>query len=557
MSSGFGSNTNSPLAQADFENVASAAIDAGKSLPQMLIEVSRKLGSKAAFTNMGKTLSHADLDRLSGHMAGYLRGELGLQPGDRVAVMMPNLLQFPVAVLGILRADLVAVLVNPMYTARELRHQLKDSGASVLIVVDNFGKVAADGLEGTAVRQVITTRIGDMLGFPKSLLVDFALKYVKKVIPEFSIPGAVRWPHAMAKGARQPAVESKAKAEDVAQLQYTGGTTGVSKGAALSHTALMANVGACEQWLGRCLDPEREIGLICLPLYHIAAYTNMLYAWAHGLHGVLITNPRDIPGLINTFKEYRPSIFSGVTTLYDALLNAPGFAALDFSNLKLSIQGGTALRRATAENWEKVTGCGVVEMYGLSETAAGITVNRWDGPNPVGSIGLPMPGVELSLRDEEGNEVPIGEPGELCVRGPQVTSGYWQREDETKKSFFADGWFRTGDIAKRGEHDYLFLLDRRKDMILVSGFNVFPNEIEDVVAMHPGVLEAAAIGVPNEKTGEAVKLFVVRKDPALSEDDVRAHCREQLTGYKQPRMIEFIDTLPKSPVGKVLRRELR
>ena len=557
MSTRFGSNTDSPLVQADFDNVASAAIDAGKSLPQMLIEVSKRFGSRPAFSNMGKTLSHADLDRLSAQLAGYLRGELKLEAGERVAVMMPNLLQFPVAVLGILRADLVAVLVNPMYTARELKHQLSDSGASVLIVVDNFGKVAADALDGTAVRQVITTRIGDMLGFPKSLLVNFMLKHVKKMIPAFSIPGAVRWPSALAAGARHSPGEPAAAPTEVAQLQYTGGTTGVSKGAALSHTALMANVGACEQWLGRCLDPDREVGLICLPLYHIAAYTNMLYAWAHGLHGVLITNPRDIPGLIETFKQYRPSIFSGVTTLFDALLNAPDFAQLDFSNLKLSIQGGTALRRATAERWEQVTGCTVVEMYGLSETAAGITVNRWDGPNPVGSIGLPLPGVELSLRDEEGNEVTIGEPGELCVRGLQVTSGYWQRPDETQSAFFADGWFRTGDIAKRGEGGYLFLLDRRKDMILVSGFNVFPNEIEDVVAMHPGVLEAAAIGVPSEKTGEAVKLVVVRRDPALTEDDVRAHCREMLTGYKQPKIVQFIDTLPKSPVGKVLRRELR
>jgi long-chain acyl-CoA synthetase len=557
MSTGFGSNTNSPLAKADFYNIASAAIDAGKSLPQLLIEVSRSNGSMPAFTNMGRTLSHADLERLSGQLAGYLRGSLGLQPGQRVAIMLPNLLQFPVAVLGVLRADLVAVLVNPMYTARELRHQLSDSGAVVLIVIDNFGKVAAEALEGTAVQQVITTRVGDMLGLPKSLIVDFTLKYVKKLIPDFHIEGAVRWPTALALGANQPAVESKAKAEDLAQLQYTGGTTGVSKGAALSHTALMANVGACEQWLGRALDPAREIGLICLPLYHIAAYTNMLYAWVHGLHGVLITNPRDIPGLIKSFRQYRPSIYSGVNTLYDALLNAPEFSTLDFSNLKLCIQGGTALRRGTAERWKEVTGRDVVEMYGLSETAAGITVNRWDGPNPVGSIGLPLPGVEVSLRNEAGEEVPIGEPGELCVRGLQVTTGYWQRDDETEQAFFADGWFRTGDIAKRGEGGYLFLLDRRKDMILVSGFNVFPNEIEDVVSLHPGVLEAAAIGVPDEKTGEAVKLVVVRKDPALTADDVRAHCREQLTGYKQPRLIEFRDSLPKSAVGKILRRELR
>lgn len=557
MTQPFGSNTQSPLAKDDFESVASKAIDAGQSLPQMLIEVCERYGKRPAFTNMGKTLSYADIDRISADLAAYLRGELGLKPGDRVAVMLPNLLQFPISVLGILRADLVAVLVNPLYTARELRHQLKDSGASALIVIENFGAVAAEALEDTAVKHVITTRVGDLLAWPKSMLVNFTLKYVKKLIPEFAIPGAVSWPVALSHGAHQPRVKPQAAATEVAQLQYTGGTTGVSKGAALAHLALMANVGACEQWLGRALSPEKEIGLICLPLYHIAAYTNMMFAWSHGMHGVLITNPRDIPGLIANFRQYKPSIFSGVNTLYDALLNAPEFEALDFSTLKLCIQGGTALRRATAERWKQVTGREVVEMYGLSETSAGITVNRWDAPNPVGSIGLPLPDVEISLRNEDGAEVPIGEPGELCVRGPQVTSGYWQRPEETKDAFFEGGWFRTGDIAKRGEGGYLFLLDRRKDMILVSGFNVFPNEIEDVVALHPGVLEAAAVGIADEKTGEAVKLVVVRKDPALTEDDLRTHCRQMLTGYKQPKRIEFRDSLPKTPVGKILRRELR
>jgi long-chain acyl-CoA synthetase len=553
----FGSNTQSALAKADFDNVASAAIDAGQTLPQMLAAVCQRHGQRPAFTNLEHTLSFADIDRLSGDLAAYLRGVLGLRVGERVAIMLPNLLQYPVAVFGVQRADLVAVLINPMYTARELRHQLADSGAVALIVVDNFGHVAAEALSGTAVKTVITTRIGDMLPWPRSLLIDLTLKYVKKVVPAFSISGAVRWTQALAKGAKIPRVQAAAKAGDLAQLQYTGGTTGVSKGAALSHSALMANVGASEQWLGRALDPAREVGLICLPLYHIAAYTNMLYAWSHGLHSVLITKPRDVAGLVAHFRKYRPSLFSAVNTLYDALLNAPDFSALDFSNLKLCIQGGTALRRATAERWKSATGCDVIEMYGLSETSAGITVNRWDAPNPTGSIGLPMPGVEITLRDEQGKEVAIGEPGELCVRGLQVTSGYWQRADETQAAFFADGWFRTGDIAKRDAEGYLFLLDRRKDMILVSGFNVFPNEIEDVVAMHPGVLEAAAVGVPDEKTGEAVKLVVVRKDPALTVDDLRAHCRKQLTGYKQPKLIEFRDSLPKSAVGKILRRELR
>ena len=557
MSKPFGSTTPSLLAKPDFENVASAAIDAGHTLPQMLIEVCQRQSRRPAFTNLGRTLSYSEIDRMSADLAAYLRGGLGLNAGDRVAIMLPNLLQFPIAVLGVLRADLITVLVNPLYTPRELRHQLADSGAVALIVLDNFGSVAAESLEGTAIKHVITTRVGDLLPWPKSLLIDFTLKYVKKVIPDFTIANAIRWPTAIAKGAGLPRIQAHAKAGDVAQLQYTGGTTGVSKGAALSHTALMANVAACEQWLGRALDPAREIGLVCLPLYHIAAYTNMLYAWTHGLHAVLITNPRDIPGLVAAFVKYRPSIFAGVNTLYDALLNSAEFVKLDFSTLKLSIQGGTALRRATAERWKQVTGRDVVEMYGLSETCAGITVNRWDAPNPVGSIGLPLPDVDISLRDEQGQPVPIGEPGELCVRGVQVTSGYWQRDDETAQAFFEGGWFRTGDIAKRGEGGYLFLLDRRKDMILVSGFNVFPNEIEDVVAMHPGVLEAAAVGMPDDKTGEAIKLVVVRKDPALTEDDLRAHCRQLLTGYKQPKRIEFRDTLPKTPVGKILRRELR
>ena len=549
--------TKSPLAQPDFNNVATQAIDDGLTLPRMLIEAGERYQHKPAFTNLDRSLSFREVDLLSADLAAYLRGSLKLASGDRVAIMLPNLLQFPVALLGVLRADLIAVLVNPMYTARELRHQLADSGSKVLIVIDNFGHVAAEALEGTAVTQVITTRVGDMLPWPKSMVVDATLKYVKKLIKPFSIAGAVRWPKALAIGARLPRVQAQAKASETAQLQYTGGTTGVSKGAALSHTALMANVSAGEQWLGRALDPERDISLISLPLYHIAAYTNMLYTWAQGIHGVLVTNPRDIPGLVATMDKYRPAVFSGVNTLYDALLNSHGFAQRDFTHLKLCVQGGTALRRATAERWKAATGHEVVEMYGLSETSAGITVNRWDAPNPVGSIGMPWPGVEISLRDEQGDEVATGAPGELCVRGAQVTSGYWQRDDETREAFFPGGWFRTGDIARSDEQGYLFLLDRRKDMILVSGFNVFPNEIEDVVAMHEGVLEAAAVGIPDEKCGEAVKLVVVRKDPGLTVEALRAHCRKLLTGYKQPSVIEFRDSLPKSAVGKVLRRELR
>ncbi|MBW8366852.1 MAG: AMP-binding protein, partial [Arenimonas sp.] len=370
-------------------------------------------------------------------------------------------------------------------------------------------------------------------------------------------PGAGRGPAALAEGMRHPGGVSLAKASDTAQLQYTGGTTGLSKGAVLAHSALVANVAAAEQCFGYVMDPATDVIVICLPIYHIAAYTNLVFTLVHGYHAVLVTNPRDIPGLIATLAKEKPAFFSGVNTLYDALMNHPDFAKLDLSGLKLCLQGGTALRRATAERWKQITGKDVVEGYGLSETSAAITYNRWDAPNPVGSIGLALGEVEITLRDDQGVEVPVGEAGELCARGPQMTTGYWQQEEETRHAFFEGGWFRTGDIARVDENGYYFLLDRRKDMILVSGFNVFPNEIEDVVALHPGVLEAAVVGMPDEKCGEAVRLVVVRKDPALTEADLRAHCRQHLTGYKQPKVVEFRDSLPKSAVGKILRRELR
>jgi long-chain acyl-CoA synthetase len=553
----FGSNKPSVLAQAEFPNIASQAFDAGQSLPQLLIAACERYGERPAVSNLGCRLSFNDINRLSADFAAYLRHGLGLAPGERVAIMLPNLLQYPVAVLGVLRADLVAVLVNPMYTARELRHQLADSGASVLLVLENFGAVAAEALPGTAVKHVLTTRVGDHLPWPKSLVVNTVIKHVKKMVPPFSIPGAVRWPAALAEGKRHPRVVSQAKASDTAQLQYTGGTTGLSKGAVLAHSALVANVAAAEQCFGYVMDPATDVIVICLPVYHIAAYTNLVFTLVHGYHAVLVTNPRDIPGLIATLDKEKPAFFSGVNTLYDALMNHPDFTKIDLSGLKLCLQGGTALRRATAERWKQLTGKDVVEGYGLSETSAAITYNRWNAPNPVGAIGLALAEVEISLRDEEGREVPQGEPGELCARGPQMTTGYWQQEEETRNAFFEGGWFRTGDIARVDEHGYYFLLDRRKDMILVSGFNVFPNEVEDVVAMHPGVLEAAVVGVPDEKCGEAVRLVVVRRDPALTEADLRAHCRQHLTGYKQPKLVEFRDSLPKSAVGKILRRELR
>ncbi|MEO5813594.1 MAG: AMP-binding protein, partial [Rhodanobacter sp.] len=543
--------------QPDLPRFASDAFASDQTLPEMLLAACRHHADRPAFTNLGRTLSFAEVDHLSDDLASYLRHGLGLASGERVAIMLPNLLQFPIAVLAVLRADLVAVMVNPLYTARELHHQLADSGAAALIVLDNFGAVAAAALGDTKVRHVITTRVGDLLPWPKSLLVDAVLKHVKKAIPPFRIARAVRWTRAASKGRHLPRVQAHANASDMAHLQYTGGTTGLSKGAVLSHRALLANVASFEEWFSPFIDPTNDVGLVCLPMYHIAAYSNLTLNITLGLHSVLVTNPRDIPALVATFEKVRPAVFAGINTLFDALLNSPQFATLDFSNLKLCLQGGAALRRGTAERWKALTGNDVIEGYGLSETSSAITFNRCDTTNPVGSIGVPMPRMEICLRDADGHLAAPGAQGELCARGPQITSGYWQQPEETRDAFFAGGWFRTGDIAKVDEHGYYFLLDRLKDMILVSGFNVFPNEVEEVVSMHPGVLEAGVVGIPDEKTGEAVRLVVVRKDPALSEDDLRAHCREYLAGYKQPHYIEFRDGLPKSAVGKVLRRELR
>ena len=557
MIDSFDTNARARQTQHDFSHVAVDAFNRDQTLPQMLLAACGQHADRPAFTNLGHTLSFSAVERLSADLASYLRHGLRLASGDRVAIMLPNVLQFPVAALGTLRADLVVVLVNPLYTARELHHQLADSGAVVLIVLDNFGAVAAEALHHTAVRHVITTRIGDLLPWPKSWLVDTVLKYVRKAIAPFHIDQAVRWPRALAAGSRLPRVQAQASATDTAHLQYTGGTTGLSKGAILSHRALLANVASYEEWFSPFIDPKKDVGLVCLPMYHIAAYSNFTLNVTLGVHSVLVTNPRDIPALVAIFAKVRPAVFAGINTLFDALLNAPQFAKLDFSGLKLCLQGGAALRRGTAERWKAVTGKDVIEGYGLSETSAAITFNRCDVPNPVGSIGVAMARVEICLRDAHGQLAATDEQGELCARGPQVTSGYWQQPEETRAAFFADGWFRTGDIARVDAQGYYFLLDRLKDMILVSGFNVFPNEVEEVVAMHDGVLEAGVIGIPDEKTGEAVRLVVVRKDPALSEDDLRAHCHKYLTGYKQPRYIEFRDSLPKTAVGKVLRRDLR
>lgn len=546
----------SPLTQATFTNIASNAIQAEQSLAHVLLGVCRQRAGDVALSSLGRDVRYGELAEQSAFLAAYLRGQLKLPVGARVALMMPNLLMFPVTMLAVIRSDLILVPVNPLYTARELSHQLKDSGAEVLVVLEQFAHVVEAALPGTAVRQVVLCAVGDLMPWPKSIVMNVMVRHIKKQVPAYQLPGAIRFDDAMRLGRGLPVPESHARASDTVQLQYTGGTTGLSKGATLSHNALLANAAGLEQWMGPLLKPGR-ISLIALPVYHIAAYSNLLIILLHGVRGVLLPNARDIPALVAAYARYQPDVFAGVNTLFDAVLNNSEFQKLDHSNLKLSIQGGTALRRATAERWQALTGCRISEMYGLSETSAGITANRWDRDNPPGSIGMTLPGVEASIRDESGQVLPTGEVGELCVRGAALFTDYWQHPEETAKAHFDDGWFRTGDIGRQDEVGYLYILDRRKDMILVSGFNVFPNEIEDVVALHPGVLEAAAVAVADDKTGEAIKLVVVRRDPALDEDSIRAHCRAQLTGYKQPKWIEFRDSLPKSAVGKVLRRELR
>jgi len=472
--------------------------------------------------------------------------------------MMPNCLQHPIITFGILRAGLTVVNVNPLYTARELKHQLVDSGAVALAVVDNFGHTVQQAIAGTAVKHVVTTGLGDLLGF-KGKIINFVLKYVKKMVPDYHLPGAVRLRDALAQGARHPLPDVDIQPHDIAFLQYTGGTTGVAKGAMLTHRNMVANMQQTSSWVaGSGLMPGKEVVITALPLYHIFSLTanGLLFMKLGGLNH-LITNPRDMPGFVKELKTNHFTVIIGVNTLFNGLLNTPGFDQLDFSDLKISLAGGMAVQRAVAERWKSVTGNTLTEGYGLTEAAPVICVNRLDLPDFNGSIGLPVPSTEVSIRDDEGRALPIGEVGELCARGPQVMPGYWQRPDETAGVLTADGWLRTGDMAKMDENGFVYIVDRKKDMILVSGFNVYPNEVEDVIAMMPEVLEVAAIGVANEKSGETVKAVIVKKDPNLTEEQVKAWAREHLTAYKCPHIVEFREELPKTNVGKILRRELR
>ena len=517
-----------------------------------------KYRDKPAFINMGKSITYGELDRLSRDFAGYLLGELKLKKGDRVAIMMPNCLQYPVAILGVLRAGLTVVNTNPMYTARELKHQLVDSGASVLVVMDNFGNVAQEVLAQVPGVRAVTTGLGDMLGFPKGMIVNLVLKHVKKMVPDYAIPGAVRFRDTLTLGRMHTLPEVHNTADDLAFLQYTGGTTGVSKGAMLTHRNLVANMQQAAAWVGTNVKLGNELIVTALPLYHIFALTaNCLVFMKFGAANLLITNPRDMPGFVKELKSVPFTAITGVNTLFNGLLNTPGFDQVDFSKLHLTLGGGMAVQRAVADKWKQVTGVTLAEAYGLTETSPAVCINPLDLAAYNGSIGLPISSTTVCIKDDDGNLLPTGEIGELCVKGPQVMKGYWQRPEETDKVIDADGWLHTGDVARMDEQGYFYIVDRKKDMILVSGFNVYPNEVEDVIAMMPGVLEVAVIGVPDDKSGEAVKVFIVKKDSALSADAVKAFCRENLTGYKQPRYVEFRSELPKSNVGKILRKELR
>ena len=533
-------------------------LDEFQSIVALLDNCFDKFRHRPAYTNMGKTISYGELDALSLQFAAFLVHDLKLVKGDRIAMMMPNVLQYPVAIAGALRAGLTVVNTNPMYTARELKHQLQDSGAKAILVLDNFAHTVASVLPQTQPLRIITTGLGDMLGFPKAMITNFVVRHVKKMVPSFSIEGAIRFNDALRRGHGKKIPKADTASGDIAFLQYTGGTTGVAKGAMLTHRNLIANMQQASAWIGTGMREGEEVIITALPLYHIFALTaNCLTFMKLGGHNFLITNPRDMPGFVAALGSIRYTGITGVNTLFNGLLNTPGFDKLDFSSLRMTLGGGMAVQRSVAERWKKVTGCTLSEAYGLTETSPAVCINPLDLAEYNGSIGLPVPSTEVCIQSDDGGQLPVGEIGELCVRGPQVMKGYWNRPEDTAKSIDAAGWLHTGDIARMDEKGFFYIVDRKKDMILVSGFNVYPNEIEDVVAMMPEVLEVAAIGVPDEKSGEAVKLVVVKKVPSLTEDAIRAHCRTELTGYKQPRYIEFRDSLPKSNVGKILRRELR
>ena len=530
------------------------------SLADMMVKACARYGSAPSFTSMGKSLSFTALEQESKQVAAWLQSK-GLQKGARVAIMMPNVLQYPVALMAVLRAGYTVVNVNPLYTPRELEHQLKDSGAEAIFILENFATTLQTVVKNTQVKHVVVASMGDMLGF-KGHIVNLVVRRVKKMVPSWSLPGHVSF-KAMLKEARSMSFKKPDLShEDVAFLQYTGGTTGVSKGATLTHRNILSNVKQTELWLESAYTKRpkpKTLTFVCpLPLYHIYALTvNAFMGMRLGANNVLIANPRDIPAFVKDLKNYEINVFPGLNTLFNALLNNEDFQKLDFKPLLLTFGGGMAVQRAVAERWKKLTGIVISEGYGLSETSPVATANLFDADEFSGTIGLPLPSTDIAIRDEHGNDVPPGEVGEICIRGPQVMAGYWNRADETAKVMTSDGFFKSGDMGFMDEKGYVKIVDRKKDMILVSGFNVYPNEIEDVIAMHPGVMEVAAIGVPDEKSGEVPKVFVVRKDPSLTDKDIIDFCRDKLTAYKRPKHVEFRTELPKTNVGKILRRELR
>jgi long-chain acyl-CoA synthetase len=527
-----------------------------KSVGELFDRSCKKFADRPAFHCMGKTISFAELDRRSRDFAAWLQAK-GLPKGTRVALMMPNVLQYPVALFGTLRAGYTVVNVNPLYTARELEHQLKDSGAEVIVILANFAVTLQDVLARTPVKHVIVTSLGDMLGI-KGLIVNFVVRNVKKMVPAFNLPGALSWSEVLSEGAGKPMTPFETGNEDIAFLQYTGGTTGVSKGAMLLHRNILANIEQVSGNLASALGGEMPVIITALPLYHIFSLTvNCLLMAKMGGLNILITNPRDIPAFVKELGKHRYNMITGVNTLFNAFLHNPDFAKLDFTYVKLCVGGGMAVQKAVADKWQEVTGKVLIEGYGLTETSPCATTNPHDLKAYNGSIGIPLPSTDIVLRDDDKKDVPLGQPGEICIKGPQVMKGYWQRPEETAMAIGPDGYLYTGDIGVMDEKGFVRIVDRKKDMILVSGFNVYPNEIEQVVAMMPGVLEVAAIGVPDERSGEVPKVFIVKKDPSLTEAQVRAHCKEQLTGYKQPKHVEFRAELPKTNVGKILRRALR
>ena len=543
-----------------YEQGVNAEIDITQysSISDVFRQSVEKFAHQPAFQNMGKTLTYAEVGKLAENFASYLQNVLKLPRGERVAIMLPNLLQYPIALFGILQAGLVAVNINPLYTPRELEHQLKDSGATTIIVLENFANTLELVLPRTQIKHVIVASVGEMFGFFKGTLMNFVLRKIKKMVPEYRISGAIPFQTTLKEGAAHTFRPVTLTREDTALLQYTGGTTGVAKGAVLSHGNICANMLQAKEWIKNQLREGKETVIAALPLYHIFALTvNLMIFTNAGSKIILITNPRDMKGFIGELKKERISVFIGVNTLFNGMVNQPDFATVDFSNLRLTLGGGMATQKAVAEKWKKITGTPIVEAYGLTEASAGVCCNPLNIETYSGGIGLPVPSTEVELRDANGKEVGIGQPGELWVRGPQVMKGYWNRPEETAKTIDARGFLETGDIAVMDEKGWLKLVDRKKDLIVVSGFNVYPNEIEEVVSHNDKVMEVACIGVPNEKTGEALKVFVVKKDPSLTKEELIEFCRTELTAYKVPKDIEFRDELPKSNVGKILRRELR